>query len=191
MTRRKGSTSPSEQLRVPGIAFLLSQLGYYSSRRWKARLAPLGLDPRHVMVLRRLADAEGRSQRRSATRCRSAPSRMVALVDALEQRGLLMRRPSPSDRRVRTLHLTGEGRRLLSEIREISVEHELQLCRGLQPAEREQLLTLLNRLAAEQGLAEGVHPGAAAPRPTTADHPAAGNCPILTIRLLNPRRLGG
>jgi len=48
---------------------------------------------------------------------------------------------------------------------EISVEHEQQLCRGLQPADREQLLTLLNRLAAEQGLAEGVHPGAAGPDP--------------------------
>jgi DNA-binding MarR family transcriptional regulator len=89
----------------------------------------------------------------------------VALVDALEQRGLLRRRPSPSDRRVRTLHLTKEGRWLLGDLVEISVEHEQQLCRGLQPAEREQLLTLLNRLAAEQGLAEGVHPGAADPDP--------------------------
>jgi DNA-binding MarR family transcriptional regulator len=66
---------------------------------------------------------------------------------------------------VRTLHLTQEGRRLLATIMEISVEHEQQLCSGLQPAEREQLITLLGRLAAEQGLAEGVHPGAADPGP--------------------------
>ena len=165
MTRRKASAPPAEQLRVPGVAFLLSQLGYYSLRRWKARLAPLGLDPRQVMVLRRLADDEGRSQQVLGDALQIPPSRMVALVDALEQRGLLMRRPSPSDRRVRTLHLTKEGRRLLGEIMEISVEHEQQLCRGLQPAERGQLLTLLNRLAAEQGLAEGVHPGAANPDP--------------------------
>jgi DNA-binding MarR family transcriptional regulator len=165
MTRHQASTPPAEQLRVPGVAFLLSQLGYYSSRRWKARLAPLGLDPRQVMVLRRLAGDEGRSQQALGDALQIPPSRMVALVDALEQRGLLLRRPSPSDRRVRTLHLTKEGRRLLGEIREISVEHEQQLCGGLQPAEREQLLTLLNRLAAEQGLAEGVHPGAADPDP--------------------------
>jgi DNA-binding MarR family transcriptional regulator len=66
---------------------------------------------------------------------------------------------------VRTLHLTQEGRRLLGKVMEISLEHEQQLCRGLQPAEREQLITLLNRLAAGQGLAEGVHPGAADPDP--------------------------
>jgi DNA-binding MarR family transcriptional regulator len=163
MTRRKGSTPPAEQRRVPGVAFLLSQLGYHSSRRWKARLTPLGLDPRHVMVLRRLAGDEGRSQQALGDALQIPPSRMVALVDALEQRGLLIRRPSPNDRRVRTLHLTKEGRRLLGEIMEISVEHEQQLCRGLQPAEREQLITLLNRIAAEQGLAEGIHPGAADP----------------------------
>ena len=144
---------------------MLSQLGYYSSRRWKARLAPLGLDPRQAMVLRRLADDEGRSQQVLGDALQIPPSRMVALVDALEQRGLLMRRPSPSDRRVRTLHLTNQGRQLLGELMELSVEHEQQLCRGLQPAERGQLLTLLNRLAAEQGLAEGVHPGAANPDP--------------------------
>jgi DNA-binding MarR family transcriptional regulator len=165
MTRRKASTPPAEQLRVPGVAFLLSQLGYYSSRRWKVRLAPLGLDPRQVMVLRRLAGDEGRSQQALGDALQIPPSRMVALVDALEQRGLLRRRPSPSDRRVRTLHLTKEGRRLLSRVMEISLEHEQELCSGLQPANREQLLTLLNRLAAEQGLAEGIHPGAADPDP--------------------------
>jgi DNA-binding MarR family transcriptional regulator len=165
MTRRKASTPPAEQLRVPGVAFLLSQLGYHSSRRWKVRLAPLGLDPRQVMVLRRLAGDEGRSQQALGDALQIPPSRMVALVDALEQRGLLRRRPSPSDRRVRTLHLTKEGRRLLSRVMEISLEHEQELCSGLQPADREQLLTLLNRLAAEQGLAEGVHPGAADPDP--------------------------
>lgn len=165
MIRRKASTSSGEQLRVPGVAFLLSQLGYHSSRRWKARLAPLGLDPRQVMVLRRLAADEGRSQQALGDALQIPPSRMVALVDALEQRGLLMRRPSPNDRRVRTLHLTNEGRQLLGELMEISVEHEQQLCRGLQPAERGQLITLLNRLAAEQGLADGVHPGAANPDP--------------------------
>jgi DNA-binding MarR family transcriptional regulator len=166
MTRRKASTPPAAaRLRVPGVAFLLSQLGYHSSRRWKARLAPLGLDPRHVMVLRRLAGDEGRSQQALGDALQIPPSRMVALVDALEQRGLLRRRPSPSDRRVRTLHLTKEGRRLLSRVMEISLEHEQELCSGLQPANREQLLTLLNRLAAEQGLAEGIHPGAADPDP--------------------------
>jgi DNA-binding MarR family transcriptional regulator len=163
MTRRKASTPAAARLRVPGVAFLLSQLGYHSSRLWQGRLAPLGLDPRHVMLLRHVAIAEGRSQQALGEVLQIPPSRMVALVDALEQRGLLRRRPDPGDRRVRTLHLTRDGRRLLDKVMEISLEHERQLCKGLQPAEREQLITLLSRLAAEQGLGEGVHPGAADP----------------------------
>jgi DNA-binding MarR family transcriptional regulator len=163
MTRRKASTPPAARLRVPGVAFLLSQLGYHSSRLWQGRLAPLGLDPRHVMLLRHVAIAEGRSQQALGEAVQIPPSRMVALVDALEQRGLLRRRPDPNDRRVRTLHLTRDGWRLLDKVMEISLEHERQLCKGLQPAEREQLITLLSRLAAEQGLGEGVHPGAADP----------------------------
>ncbi len=164
MTRRKASGPPADaRLRVPGAAFLLSQLGYHSSRLWQGRLAPLGLDPRHVMLLRHVAVEEGRSQQALGEALQIPPSRMVALVDALEQRGLLRRRPDPDDRRVRTLHLTRDGQRLLGEVMEISMEHERQLCKGLQPAEREQLITLLSRLAAGQGLGEGVHPGAADP----------------------------
>jgi DNA-binding MarR family transcriptional regulator len=117
------------------------------------------------MLLRHLANDEGGSQQALGEALRIPPSRMVALVDGLEQRGLLERRRDPNDRRVRTLHLTPDGRRLLGEIMEVSLEHERQLCTGLQPAERERLITLLNRLAAEQGLAEGVHPGAADPEP--------------------------
>ncbi len=157
-------TTPSAgRLRVPGAAFLLSQLGYHSSRLWQARLAPIGLDPRHVMLLRHVAIEEGRSQQALGEALRIPPSRMVALVDALEQRGLLRRRPDPGDRRVRALHLTADGRRLLGKVMEISLEHERQLSKGLRPAEREQLITLLSRVAAEQGLSEGVHPGVADP----------------------------
>src|SRR6266545_1596349 len=116
MTRRKASGPPADaRLRVPGAAFLLSQLGYHSSRLWQGRLAPLGLDPRHVMLLRHVAVEEGRSQQALGEALQIPPSRMVALVDALEQRGLLRRRPDPDDRRVRTLHLTRDGQRLLGE----------------------------------------------------------------------------
>ena len=164
----EGAAPPAaDRLRAPGAAFLLSQLGYHSSRLWQRRLAPLGLDPRHVMLLRHVAGNEGRSQQALGEALRIPPSRMVALVDGLEQRGLLTRRPNPADRRVRTLYLTGDCRRLLAEIMQVSLEHERQLSAGLAPAEREQLITLLNRLAAEQGLAEGVHPGAADPDPSS------------------------
>src|SRR5215207_8940636 len=101
----------AERLRVPGAAFLLSQVGFHSSRLWRERMARLDLDPREVVLLRHVVAAEGQSQQALAEALQIPPSRMVALVDGLEQRGLLERRPIPGDRRVRALHLSREGRR--------------------------------------------------------------------------------
>jgi len=154
-----------ERLRVPGAAFLLSQIGARSSRLWQQRLEPFGLDPRHFVLLRHVAAEEGRSQQALGEALRIPPSRMVALVDDLEQRRLLERRPNPADRRVRALYLTDEGRQLLVEVMKISAEHERDLTRGLAPADREQLVALLNRLAASLGLIEGVHPETGSPPP--------------------------
>ena len=158
---RRGLSAPpsAARLRVPGVAFLLAQLGFHSSSLWKDRLAPLGMDPRHVVLLRHVAAAEGQSQQALGKAMQIPASRMVALVDELERRGVLERRPSLADRRAHALVLTGEGRRLLDRIMKVSADHEAQLCAGLTQAERQQLIALLSRVAAEQGLPTGVHPG--------------------------------
>jgi DNA-binding MarR family transcriptional regulator len=162
MTDQHPSAIPAAaQLRVPGVAFLLAQLGFHSTRLWKDRLAPLGIDPRHAVLLRHVAAAQGQSQQALGRAMQIPPSRMVALVDELERAGLLERRPSPADRRAHALHLTGDGRRLLDRLMQVSAEHEAQLCAGLTQAERHRLIDLLSRIAAEQGLAAGVHPSVA------------------------------
>lgn len=124
-------------------------------------MARLDLDPREVVLLRHVAAAEGQSQQALAEALQIPASRMVALVDTLEQRGLLERQPIPADRRVRALHLSRDGRRALRKVMHASAEHEAQLCAPLDAREREQLIALLSRLAAEHGLATGVHPGVA------------------------------
>jgi DNA-binding MarR family transcriptional regulator len=162
MTDPKTSTDRSaERLRVPGAAFLLSQVGFHSSRLWRERMERLGLDSREVVLLRHVGAAEGQSQHALAQALQIPPSRMVALVDGLEQRGLLERRPIPGDRRVRALHLSRKGRSVLRKVMDASAEHEAELSVGLDPSEREQLIALLSRIAAEQKLPTGVHPGVA------------------------------
>jgi DNA-binding MarR family transcriptional regulator len=155
------TSTDSERLRVPGAAFLLSQVGFHSSRLWRERMERLGLDSREVVVLRHVAAAEGQSQKALAQALQIPASRMVALVDGLEQRGMLERRPIPGDRRVRALHLTRQGRRVLSKVMDASAEHEAELCAGLDADERKQLIALLSRMAADHGLPTGVHPGVA------------------------------
>jgi DNA-binding MarR family transcriptional regulator len=153
------ATAPRDPRVVPGVAFLLSQLGVHSARVWGARMAALGFDPRHVVLLRLVAAEEGRSQQALGEQMRLPPSRMVSLVDELEGHGLLERRADPSDRRVRALYLTDESRRALDKVMRASAEHETEMCAGIERDEREQLIALLSRLVREQGLPPGVHPG--------------------------------
>ena len=87
------------------------------------------------------------------------PSRMVALVDGLEEMGLLERRPDPDDRRVRGLFLTRKGRTVLEKAGKIAIDYETQLCAGINREERDQLIDLLQRLQVTQTDLGGVHPG--------------------------------
>jgi DNA-binding MarR family transcriptional regulator len=87
------------------------------------------------------------------------PSRMVAFVDDLEERNLVERRRDPSDRRVHSLHLTAAGSKVMNQLASVGAAAEDALLRALEPAEREQLASLLRRIAADQGLTPGVHPG--------------------------------
>jgi DNA-binding MarR family transcriptional regulator len=111
------------------------------------------------MLFRHVALAEGRSQRELALALGLPPSRIVGLVDRLEGRGWIERRTNRQDRRARSLHLTAAGRAMLDQIMAISAEHEAELTAGLPPGELEALRDLLQHVAVQQGLVEGVHPG--------------------------------
>jgi DNA-binding MarR family transcriptional regulator len=89
---------------------------------------------------------------------------MVAIIDELEERGLIERRPHPGDRRVRALFLTPKGRRVLEEGRKIAMAHEQKLTEGLTKKESQELIALLKKLADSQGIGAGVHPGLSDPK---------------------------
>ncbi|GAA0254285.1 MarR family winged helix-turn-helix transcriptional regulator [Cryptosporangium japonicum] len=140
-------------------AFLLSQLGALSARMFAERVAALDLTPPQAGLLRLVAWTPGQSQQAVAAQLGTPPSRLVALVDGLEERGLLARRRNPADRRLSSLHLTDAGVALLAELAGLAVSHDDEVCEGLDGAERAQLHALLARLAELRGLVPGVHPG--------------------------------
>ncbi|MFF4651726.1 MarR family winged helix-turn-helix transcriptional regulator [Streptomyces sp. NPDC001380] len=142
-----------------GVAFALAQLGAHATGLFARRLEELGLTPAQAGLLRLLAAAPGRSQKEIAADLGMPPSRFVPFADELDRRGLIERRRDPEDRRRHAVHLTPDGRDLLDRLARAGREHERQLCRGLSDGEREQLLGLLDRVVAEQGLTPGVHPG--------------------------------
>ncbi|HET7507826.1 MAG TPA: MarR family winged helix-turn-helix transcriptional regulator [Solirubrobacterales bacterium] len=141
------------------LAFLLSQVGIHASRRFAERISAVDLNPPLFRVLNLVAAGEGQSQQAIGAAIEIPASRMVALVDELEQRGLVERRPKPDDRRVRALYLTAKGKRCLARGRKIAAEHEAELTEGMSEPDRKRLVALLQKIVDEQALGKGVHPG--------------------------------
>ena len=94
---------------------MLSSLGFTVSRRFHEVLGPLELEPGEFALMRAVSASDGEPQNALAERLHISPSWMVAIVDQLERRGLLERRPHARDRRVRNLHLTAAGKKLLKQ----------------------------------------------------------------------------
>jgi DNA-binding MarR family transcriptional regulator len=141
------------------VGFLISQLGFVSSKAFMEALEPVGFGPREFLLMRFVAALEGQSQQTLAERLSVPASRMVALVDHLEDAGFLERRPDPEDRRVRGLYLTRKGRGALERASKIAIDYETRLCAGINRREREQLIDLLQKLQESQTTLRGVHPG--------------------------------
>ncbi|MGC1463124.1 MAG: MarR family transcriptional regulator [Terracidiphilus sp.] len=147
------------QGRPAGTAFLLAQVGAQGARRFAQRVSEIGLTPADAGLLRKIASDPGISQQALAEHLGVMPSRMVALVDALESGGIVERRRSAEDRRNYELMLTDRGREVMGQISRIAAEHEEEFCAVLSMEEKLQLAELCRRIAAQQGLTPGVHPG--------------------------------
>jgi DNA-binding MarR family transcriptional regulator len=142
-----------------GASFLLAQLGAHAGAAFAERIRPLGLTPPQAGVLRLLGLFPGQSQRALADALGMHAPRLVGLIDELEGRDLVARDRDPNDRRNYAISLTDLGRQRLAELGRVATEHEQAMTSGLDDHERAQLLALLRRVAEEQQLQPGVHPG--------------------------------
>ena len=74
------------------------------------------------------------------------PRNMTALVDGMEQEGLVARRAHPTDRRAVLVELTTAGLRTADELLEPRIKELTALFDELQPAERERFLAAVRTL---------------------------------------------
>jgi DNA-binding MarR family transcriptional regulator len=113
-------------------------------------MAPLQLTPAQFSVLLLLDNNPGRNQTEIASTLGILRPNFVAMLDALESRGLLTRMRSPSDRRSHVLMLTDKGRTTLARARKlVATRHEARLIELLGPGDQSALLGMLAKIAAE------------------------------------------
>src|ERR1700722_2623263 len=90
-------------------------------------------------ILARLSRQPGLSQIELAAICEVEPITVGRLVDRLEARGFLERRPDSADRRIRRLHLLAAARPIIDEILLYKDEMKVELLDGLDPAALDQI----------------------------------------------------
>jgi DNA-binding MarR family transcriptional regulator len=89
-----------------------------------AALADMGLTARDLGALRVIAGGEARSQQEVAAVLGVDRTSMVALLDALESRGIVARKPAEQDRRRNVVELTPVGRSLFQRAEQRSTQAE-------------------------------------------------------------------
>ena len=132
------------------LSYLLKRAALELEDLHQQHLAPVGISVRELAVLLLLGAREPGSQQQAARRLGVDRTTMVALVDALEDKGLVARRPDAGDRRRNVVELTKTGEATLARATLASDAAEQQLLAGLSNAESAQLRDLLGRIATER-----------------------------------------
>lgn len=136
---------PAGEPVTPELSDLVFRLAGRLRAAFETAAAEFDLQPVQARVLLRLRPPSPMRDVAAILSC--DPSYVTGIVDALEDRGLITRRPDPSDRRVKQLLLTAEGRRLRDRVR-IRAQAHAAATMGLSDADQRELRDLLSRALA-------------------------------------------
>jgi DNA-binding MarR family transcriptional regulator len=129
--------------------FLLARLGIGFKAKAIARAEEAGFELYDYSVLAILAEGDRETQATIADALNLDPSRLVALLDSLEHRGLVVRQRDPHDRRRHVVSITDAGKHELSRLRAMVKRLEDEFFAPLDDETRRAFHEMLLRLAAQ------------------------------------------
>ena len=110
------------------------------------RVKALGLTRTQWLALVRLNRRPGASQSELADMMEIEKAPAGKIVDRMEEKGWVERRPDPLDRRINRIHLTDRGERIFAAIQPISMSTVDDALDDLSALERVRLTSLLSRV---------------------------------------------
>jgi DNA-binding MarR family transcriptional regulator len=128
------------------LGYLLKHANLRLTQLTGPALEPYGIDGRELAVLHVLDEADPLSQQEAARRLRIDRTTMVALIDTLEGKKLVSRRPHPDDRRKNMVELTTRGRDTLRDGGQAVEEAERVFLAKLPADDAAHLRDLLDKL---------------------------------------------
>ena len=125
-------------------------------RLFDERVRNLGLTAAQARLLLSLKRHPDENQAFYAEQLEIEPITLTRIIDRMEEAGWVERKPDPSDRRARILHLTAKSHDIVAELREIVEAMFEEVLRGLNDGERTQLAGLLERIGVNLAAAREV-----------------------------------
>jgi MarR family transcriptional regulator for hemolysin len=148
MNRAVLTNGTSVESNAPTLGFLLHEVARLLRRRFEQNARDSGLTRSQWQVLAYLANNEGINQSGLADLLEIEPITLGRIIDKLQTRGLIERRPDPSDRRAWLLHLTSTARPKLSQLRRLGEVTRGEALAEVPEADTERLLKTLQTLKA-------------------------------------------
>jgi DNA-binding MarR family transcriptional regulator len=147
-TRRAGSSAGTDPLTLEVVDLIGSVVARYHEE-YDLAAGEHALTGAQARVLTLLA-REPMPMRQVARHLKCEPSNVTGIVDRLEARGLVERRPGAGDRRVKVAAVTDEGRATAADLRD-SLGFARRPLAELTPLERTLLRDLLVRMLGGEG----------------------------------------
>jgi len=134
-------------------SYLETLIGYNARRAALAvinvfleRMAQYGLRPVDFSVLSIIRHNAGITSRQLCNVLGMQPPNLVGMINALEKRSLIVRKPHPSDGRALGLHLTPAGQKLMRNAEATAAALEAEVAARLTPGEQKTLIRLLQKV---------------------------------------------
>jgi MarR family transcriptional regulator, organic hydroperoxide resistance regulator len=130
------------------VGWLLNNAARLASRRLSSKLAGYNVTPPQWGVLVALWEQDGLSLSELAKRSFFDGPTMTGIVDRLEKANLVERRRDSTDRRVISVYLTEEGKRLQDQLPALSEDANRDATAGLSPDEIDRFVHTLRKIIA-------------------------------------------
>ncbi len=150
----RNAEKPERAASAASLGMLTTLLGYHLRRaqiavfqHFTQTMGAAEITPGQFGVLTVIDANPGLSQTQLGNALGIDRSTVVAVIDRLESRGLVVRAASPSDRRSHALRLSEDGARLLRRLEELVRSHERRIARDLAAEDKAHLINLLDRIA--------------------------------------------
>ena len=146
-------SAPDTAIEQVDSSYLEGLVGYNARRAtlvivdaFLRNMAVYGLKPVEFSVLSLISHNPGITSRQLCSTLNIQPPNLVGMINQLQRRELITRRPHPHDGRAMGLHLTPAGRKLVKQAELTASELEETATARLSVAERKTLMQLLRKI---------------------------------------------